>query len=235
MLDMYATGFAHRGVKNTPASTATGERWGEEKINSLQATFLRKPSLADPRTRAAYVYLSTGRSVREKDLQNENIRYFLESLEPEERRKLFYSLFSVDSPMVHYHVFKRVNDSLSIALRKEQPSFSDGYYFSLAIVSRSVYREMRKEVPTSASLLTMDLILIEETSSMPPRDLEELYSEMRDTAEAIKESMGRMIFYPKKISGSDGKEYWRVVDEPTFLAQAPNEVGDIPKFLRVYL
>lgn len=204
----------------------------EKTTNSLLATFYRKSSLADTRTRSAYVYLVLGKAVREKDLENERIRDFIETLSSEEKKTLFYSLFSVDSPKLNYMIFKKIQGALSLA-KREEIRFSDAYFFSLATISRSTYREIKKEQPTSASLLVIDLIFLEQVASLPMNHLSELYDELREDTRKVMIAMSGKLFYPRKFQ-EEGREYWKVVEEMYYLASAPSDIGDIPKFLKVY-
>lgn len=199
-------------------------------LGSLLATISRKPSLQDPRTLASYIYLVLGRAVRESDISQERVRLFLETLSPDEARVLFYSLFSLDSPKLHYQLLKKTQERLGESLRGHSPSFYEAYLFALSVLHRTFYREFAPENPLTLSLLVADFFLLERLLEMGDYDLQSSYEEMSSTMSSISQSLQGHLFYPRKMS-TNGKEVWRLVPLDFFLAHAPKEEGDIPGFL----
>ncbi len=214
------------------------DRGGGDFVDSLYSTIRAKRSLSSPSSRSAYVYFSTGVFVPESDLSDDKIQDFILSMDVDSRRSLLYYLFSIDSPKVHYYLFKSVQDkmlSVQGLLRSHGlgalSSFYDAYLFSLSLVGRVFFRDFHRDHPLSLSLLLGDILLIHDSTRIGDRDFSDLVFDLSQDMERLRSSLdGRLMFYPRRVDG-----YWRLVDVSHFLSNAPNDLGDIPSFLKRHL
>jgi len=208
--------------------TAGGFGPQDKYVDSLYASFLKKRPLSESlSTRAAYVYVSLGKVVRPSDLSNENLIPFFLSLYPEERRSLFNMIFSVESPKLHYQMFKALQERLNVYSNdRTYYSIHDAYCYALSLVSRMFYRKFTRDHFHSYSLFVADLLSISEALNLPPQDFMDLIQDLSQDKSRIQEELeGDLFFYPRKLSGS-----WRFVRHGDFLSMAPKDGGDVPKF-----
>lgn len=220
--------------------SAQGRHLGDDSyVDSIYSTLKTKKSLESLASRSMYFYMATGRHFQESSLADDRVLEAIASMDPPTRRNLFFFLFSMDSPKVHYHLFKLVQEKMgSVSLfakkmgyQKAPPypfPFYDSYLLSLALISKTYYREFYRDYPRSFSLLTGDVLAIEEALEMSELDFYDLYVDLLPKMEDLRQTLGgRLMYYPKKM---DGK--WKLVDQSTFVSEAPYDEGDILHVLR---
>lgn len=208
-------------------------------VDSIYSTLKTKKSLEILASRSMYFYMATGRHFQESSLADDRVLEAIASMDPSTRRNLFLFLFSMDSPRVHYHLFKLVQEKMSsvslfakkMNYQKSPPypfPFYDSYLLSLSLISKIYYREFYRDHPRSFSLLTGDVIAIEEALEMSDMDFYDLYVELLPKMEELRQLLGgKLMYYPRKRESK-----WKLVDQSTFVSEAPYDEGDILNVLR---